>query len=85
MNIKPGDLFEWVYRCNNKSVLHNEKLYSYTMSKHVLCSGVCLCIGINDNIIYWFSNNRLLHARVTTAEARFALATWAIIPRKTNL
>ncbi len=62
MNIKPGDLFEWVYKGNNTPVLKDEELYSYTMRKWILAGGLCLCVGIDENIIHWVSGIKLFHA-----------------------
>lgn len=69
MSIEPGDLFEWVYKDNNSSVNEYEELYSYTMDKWVPCSGLCLCIGMNDDIIHWVSDKGLFHARADKAVA----------------
>ncbi len=59
MKIKPGDLFEWVYKRDKSPVREGEELFSFAMGNWVSCSGVCLCVGVNDAIIYWISDNRL--------------------------
>ncbi len=66
MNIKPGDLFEWVYENDNSSVDKGVELYSYTMSKWVPCSGLCLCVGVSVNIIHWVSDNGLFRTWTAT-------------------
>lgn len=81
MNIKPGDLFQWVYRRDNKPARQYEKLFSHSMGKHVSCSGVCLCVGINNDIIYWVSSKVLLQARITLGPPT-PMATWWIIPQR---
>lgn len=60
--MQPGDLFQWVYWSNNKSVNKGEKIYLYAMEKWVPCFGLCLCVGINDDSIYWISGKMLLFA-----------------------
>lgn len=55
MKIKPGDLFEWVHCYTEKSVSTDEKLFSDVMQQWIPCGGVCLCIGVNNRVIYWIS------------------------------
>ncbi len=62
MNIKHGELFEWVFGGDNVVVPLHEELYSYTMEKYVPCGGWCLCIRIENNIIHWISDKGLFHA-----------------------
>ncbi len=80
MNIKPGDLFEWVYMFNNASVQIGEELYSYPMGKYVPCSGLCLCVGINADIIHWVSDQGLFRAD-EPARGIFRIEQ-LVIPRK---
>lgn len=85
MNLKPGDLFEWVYKDDNSSVAEDEELYSYIMGKWVLCSGLCFCVGGNHNVIHWVSNNGLFCGPREPSEAgrlQSRRAGYAIIPRK---
>ncbi len=85
MNIKPGDLFEWIYKDDNDNspVVKNEKLYSYAMEKWVPCGGLCLCIGINENIIHCVSANGLFHVWGDYPSPALPLArSMFVIPRK---
>lgn len=86
MNIKPGDLFEWVYKYTNTTVLKNEVLYSFTMNKYVPCYGMCLCIGINKDIIHWISDKRLFSAETHYLHARpsWCMPGAPLIPLKLN-
>ena len=78
--IKPGDLFEWIYKGNNLSVFSEDELYSYAMEKYVPCSGLCLCVGISADIIYWVSIKGLFHTRDV---AEWSKLGWGlIIPHK---
>ncbi len=63
MNIKPGDLFEWVSTYTNAPVQMGEELYSAIMEKYVPCDGICLCVGINNGVIHWVSDKGLFWAR----------------------
>ncbi len=82
MNVKPGDLFEWVYKYDNSPAVKDEELYSQTMEKYVLCVGVYLCIGVHGQHIYWISDKGLFHA-CANAFAKRAIVVFAlIIPRK---
>lgn len=80
MNIKPGDLFEWVYKDNNAIVLQGEQLYSDSMKKWITCSGLCLCIGTNKDIIHWVSDVGLFRARANEVSWSFPHAM--VIPHK---
>lgn len=86
MNIKPGDLFEFVYEHSNSFVHKDEELWSDMMKKYVPCSGVCLCIGINQNDIHWVSNRGLFNVRPPQAfHFSRALRAWSlVVPRKIN-
>lgn len=66
--MKPGDLFEWVYKSTLKSVRKNEKLYTSLMNKWVPCDGLCLCVGVNKNVVYWLSKHGLLQVIVVLDE-----------------
>jgi hypothetical protein len=59
MNIKPGDLFEWVYKYGAERIRKDENLYSTVMKKYVPCTGRCLCVGAKGEIIYWISASGL--------------------------
>ena len=65
-DIRPGDLFDWVYKNTNEPVLPNEKLFSTAMDCWVPIGGPepMLCIGITDEMIVWVSAKGLFHARV---------------------
>ncbi len=64
MNIKPGDIFEWVYSSTQKSVRKHERLYTSLLIKWVPCDGLCLCIGINRDTIYWFSKHGVFEVKL---------------------
>ncbi len=86
MNIKPGDLFEWVYKRNNSSVREGEELYSITIHDWIPCDGLCLCIGTQDEVIHWISDKGLFHGRPHNDTYRAARAIngrrVAIIPQR---
>lgn len=85
MNIKPGDLFEWAYKHNKRSVFKHEQLHSSYMGKWVPCDGLCLCVAINDTI-YWISNEGIFYAWIKDEISRLAqlpnTTTRRIFPRK---
>lgn len=86
MKIKPGDLFRWVYKYDNSPTRLNEELYSHTMEKWVPCAGMCLCIGINENIIHWVSDKGLFHTYVDKIRrSRTRVTAGRAIPRKIQL
>jgi hypothetical protein len=64
MNIKPGDLFQWVYKYGNSPVVKNEELYSHKMEKYVPCSELCLCIGLSDVDIFWVSKHGVFYTHL---------------------
>ncbi len=68
MNIKPGDLFEWVYTHNFHSIREPKEMFSYSMKQFVPCGGWCLCVAVHDDMIHWFSlsTQGLLHAYCTS-------------------
>lgn len=63
MNIKPGDLFEWVYTCTHLPMKVGEEIYTFSMKKWVPGDGLCLCISIKDNMVYWVCRDGLFHCR----------------------
>lgn len=85
MNIKPGDLFEWVHLHGDKPVLCGERLWSSTMDKWLLIEDrLCLCVAVNEQIIYWVSNRQLFHlyapgARAIIRGAGSMLASYSIL------
>ncbi len=67
-NIKPGDLFEWVHLHGDEPILYGERLWSYTMNKWLAIKDrLCLCVAVNDQIIYWISNRQLFHLNISCA------------------
>ncbi len=64
MNIKPGDLFEWADKYSKDCVVQH--LYSLTMKKFIPCNELCLCVKIEDDVIYWLSSEGLSHAHMNT-------------------
>ena len=57
LDLKPGDLFDWVYKSANEPVLPNEELWSSLMDQWVPIDGPepMLCIGIMDEVFVWLS------------------------------
>lgn len=84
MSIKPGDLFQWIYTYTNQLVDEGEVIYSYIMKKWVLCSGLCLCVSINDNIIYWVSDKGFFGAQTDEAYALRDPEAWRVVPTLLN-
>ena len=83
-DIRPGDLFDWVYLQNNEPVYYNEKLFSTAMKCWVPIGGPepMLCIGITDEMIVWVSAKGLFHARVDdTSPSRTNWRAGSVIPR----
>jgi hypothetical protein len=86
MNIKPGNLFEWVYKHNNESVVQDTKLYSYVMEKYIPCNGLCLCVGIKQNVIYSISDAVFFFADIHAyARPEWGCRGALLIPRKIKL
>lgn len=90
MNVKPGDLFQWVYAEDNTPVPSDEQLYSVELG-FIPCSGMCICIGVNvtsnfnSSLIYWISNKRLFCARPKCSSTGKVLDTktsWLVIPQR---
>ena len=57
LDLKPGDLFDWVYLQNNEWVQLDERLYSSTVKCWIPIGGPepMLCVGITDEVIVWLS------------------------------
>ena len=81
MLIQPGDLFQWMWLVRqDRRKPTGRELYSHTMEKYVPCSGLCLCVGISADIIYWVSIKGLFHTRDV---AEWSKLGWGlIIPHK---
>lgn len=78
MNIKPGDLFEWVCLDGEEPVLCGERLWSYTMRKWLIIEDrLCLCVAVNNQIIYWISNRQLFHLNTSYALATLPNRSWS--------
>lgn len=56
MNIKPGDLFQWVYMRNCIPVPPVEEVYTFTLDTWVTCAGIHLCISVCGQQIHWMTN-----------------------------
>lgn len=82
MNIKPGDLFEWVYTGDNSPTIKDEELYSHILVKWIPCNGLCLCVGLNDKVIHWISNNWVFSAFVAPSPPGIRRGLGPVIPRK---
>lgn len=82
MNIKPGDLFEWVYISNNLPMQAGENLYSSMTDKWISGVGMCLCIGIYDIIIHWVSNKGLFCTRTNELGWKSNSSSARVIPRR---
>lgn len=63
MNIKPGDLFNWVYTNSTAKTGQNTMIFSCAMQTYVPTYGTCMCIGVHDHIFWWLHNGRVLCAR----------------------
>lgn len=61
MNIKPGDIFEWVYKHVQQALAPSEKIYTFTLNTTVPCHGLHLCIGLANNCIIWLSNTGIIY------------------------
>ncbi len=68
MNIKPGDLFEWVYADDYTRPRKGAALYSDLTQEYFFCTNIYLCIGIKDGVIYWIFNNRILYTRLNSKQ-----------------
>jgi hypothetical protein len=69
--MKPGDLIEWFYRCDDCAVLVNEQLWSSTMRDWVPICGVNLLIGTADGTLTWLhSTGGMYRARTDDEIAR---------------
>ena len=64
MNVKPGDLFRWTRIYDLSCVDAYDTLFSNNMQKLIPCNGLCLCVGIKQNVIYWICESGLFEANV---------------------
>jgi hypothetical protein len=62
--MKPGDLIEWCYKYNNKSVCFNEYLWSTTMKCYVPIGTISLLLHIDKETYSWQNSKGCFHARV---------------------
>jgi len=87
LNIKPGDLIEWVYEYDSFLAVEGEELYSSIEKRYVPIGSnlVHMCIDIDDETYSWLNEKGLFHAHVddnllgTTATA--ARYHWKVVPR----
>ena len=65
-DIRPGDLFDWVYKNTNEPVQPNERTWSSPMDQWIPIGGPepMLCIGITDEVIVLLSAKGLFQIRV---------------------
>ncbi len=61
MNIKPGDMFEWVYKHVLFPLVPSEMIYTFTLNTRIPCHGLHLCVGVTDNCIHWLSNTGVIY------------------------
>jgi hypothetical protein len=66
MNIKPGDLIEWVYRTKNETVCKDETLWSSQEQKWVpIGSGLThKCVFCDEKTYKWSNQRGLFRAHV---------------------
>lgn len=83
MKIKPGDLFEWVYKYNNSPVVKDEELFPGVNVNLIPCFGLCLCVGFKGDVIYWVSNKGLFYSSASKSSAiSSGYLGYLVIPRK---
>jgi hypothetical protein len=61
--LKSGDLIEWYYVRNNRSVITNEKLFSSTMTKWVYVDNISIIISTEGLIYGEFNNINFINSR----------------------
>jgi len=68
-DIKPGDLIEWMYKCNDELVDEHKELYSSIEKRWVPIGRelVHVCISIDDETISWLNEKGLFRAHVNSA------------------
>lgn len=76
MNIKPGDLFRFVYLTDNDDVKSDE-IFSGQMNRWISCDRMCLCIGLDKKNIYWIdSDNKICCIRSFGIEDPYKPRIW---------
>jgi hypothetical protein len=72
MNVKPGDLIEWMYRNIGKPVIADEYLWSSVKKGWVpIGSGMThLCVSCDDTTYVWLNEKGLFRASVDDWRAR---------------
>jgi len=71
LDFNPGDLIEWVYKCNNELAVENEILWS-SIEKCYIPIGrelVHLCISVDDETYSWLNEEGLFCACVDDLRA----------------
>jgi len=73
LNIKSGDLIEWVYKSNGELVVEREFLWSTIEREYVYIGRefVHMCINVDDETISWLNEKGLFYACVNDMD-------WAI-------
>jgi len=66
LNIKPGDLIEWVYEYDNELVVENEEIWSMIEERWVPIgsSFVHMCISVENETISWLNEKGLFRVHV---------------------
>jgi hypothetical protein len=82
--MKPGDLIEWVYKCNSKPVHESEQIWSTPMQCWIPV-GIhpTILTSITDEFYVWLNPNGLFHARMDDTYARVGWKTGKerVVPR----
>jgi len=84
LNIKPGDLIEWVYEHDNELVVENEELWSRIEQRYVPIGSnlVHMCISVDDEMILWLNEKGLFHTRVdATSRQPWTKPHCVVVPR----
>jgi len=84
LNIKPGDLIEWVYKRNNELVIDDEMLWSTIEECYVPIGRelVHMCISVEGDVYSWLNEKGLFLARADDApDARNQGVDVEVVPR----
>jgi len=84
LNIKPGDVIEWIYTCDNELVVKDETLYSSIERNYVPIGSNLfhVCISIDDETYSWLNKNGLFRTRTDETTGGFGrAASTRVVPR----
>ena len=62
LNIRPGDLIEWLRPYNGSDICEYEEMWSLTMKKYVPIGKLALCIHVDDDVYSWLVDGRVFNA-----------------------